>query len=99
MRVRYSLAAEAELADAIDWYASREDGERLVDRFLSEVVRVESLAKERPRAWPEVEPGVRRVVLDRFPFSLIYRITADELQVLAVAHHRRRPGCWRDRLE
>lgn len=97
MRVHYSLAAEAELADAVDWYASREAGERLVDRFLGEVARVEILVGERPRAWPEVEPGVRRIVLDGFPFSLIYRITPTRLQVLAVAHHRRRAGYWRDR--
>ena len=79
MRVRYSLAAEAELAEAVDWYATREDGDRLVDRFLGEVARVESLVRERPRAWAEVEPGVRRIVLDRFPFSLIYRIVETEL--------------------
>lgn len=99
MRARYSAAAEAELAEAVDWYAASDDGERLVDRFLGEVARVESLARTRPRAWPEVEPGVRRIVLDRFPFSLIYRVMLDELQILAVAHHSRRPGYWRERLE
>lgn len=97
MRVRYSVAAEAELATAVDWYAAREDGELLADRFLDDVTRSEHLAGERPRAWPEIEPGVRRVVLNRFPFALIYRIERDEVQILAVAHHSRRPSYWRER--
>jgi toxin ParE1/3/4 len=37
------------------------------------------------------------VVLNRFPFALIYRIERDEVQILAVAHHSRRPGYWRER--
>jgi toxin ParE1/3/4 len=96
MRVRYSVAAEVELVAAVDWYSARENGELLADRFLDDVTTSERLAGERPRAWPEIEPGVRRVVLNRFPFALIYRIERDEVQILAVAHHSRRPGYWRE---
>lgn len=99
MRVRYSAAAEVELAEAVDWYASRpENGDRLADQFLDEVASVERLIGERPRAWPEVEPGVRRVVMNRFPYALIYELARDGVQVLAVAHHSRRPGYWHDRM-
>jgi hypothetical protein len=38
MRVRDSVAAESELAEAVEWYASREDGVRLADRFIGEVL-------------------------------------------------------------
>lgn len=97
MRVRYSLAADAELVEAVDWYMSREGGVHLAERFLAEVCRGEGHALERPRAWPEVAPGVRRIVLDRFPFSLIYQGAEDGIEILALAHHRRRAGYWRDR--
>jgi hypothetical protein len=33
----------------------------------------------------------------RFPYSLIYAALVDEIRILAVAHHSRRPGYWRDR--
>jgi hypothetical protein len=39
----------------------------------------------------------RRILLDRFPYSVIYRASADEILIIAVAHLRRRPGYWRHR--
>ena len=44
-----------------------------------------------------VQPDIRRVALNGFPFSVVYRSVDGPVQVLAVAHHRRRPGYWSDR--
>ncbi|MFV8751807.1 type II toxin-antitoxin system RelE/ParE family toxin [Nannocystaceae bacterium ST9] len=95
--MRYSTAAEAEIQDAVDWYATRRDDGALADRFLDELARTESSISERPHAWPEIEPGVRWVVMSRFPYAMIYRVASNEVQVLAVSHHSRRHGYWRDR--
>jgi plasmid stabilization system protein ParE len=46
---------------------------------------------------PEGE-DLRKVFLDRFPFTLVYRVRGDEIEVLAVMHQRRRPGYWRTRV-
>lgn len=89
--------AIADADDAADWYAAEEPDQDLDAQFLAEVRRVASLIGERPRACSENEPGVRRAVLRRFPYSLIYTVEPDEVLVLAVAHHRRRVGYWRDR--
>jgi hypothetical protein len=40
---------------------------------------------------------LRRVRLDRFPYSIVYRRSADVLVIIALAHHRRRPAYWRGR--
>jgi hypothetical protein len=53
-----------------------------------------------PEAWP-VWPGrtdVRPRVLQRFPYSIIYLVERNEIVIVAVAHHKRRPGYWLDRL-
>ena len=42
--------------------------------------------------------GVRRFRLTRFPYGIIYQVSADTISVLAFAHHRRHPLYWRDRL-
>jgi toxin ParE1/3/4 len=97
MRVRLLPAAKAEADEAADWYAAREPDSDLHTRFLAEVKRVGRLIGERPHAWSEVEPGVRRAVLRRFPYSLIYSVAPNEVLVLAIAHHSREPGYWRDR--
>ena len=40
----------------------------------------------------------RRYVFPRYPFSLVYIVRGDVIEVVAVAHGRRRPGYWRSRL-
>lgn len=97
MRVRLLSSAELEVSEAFDHYNAVDDDGRTADRFLDEVEQAKRSIAERPRAWTEIEPGVRQKVLHRFPFALIYEIDADEIRVLAVAHHSRRPGYWRDR--
>jgi hypothetical protein len=97
MHVRFMLEAEVEFDEAIDWYAARDETGAVVDRFLDEFERTRRLVGERPRAWPEIEPGVRRAVLRRFPFSLVFVVMPTEVRVLAVAHHSRDHGYWRGR--
>lgn len=74
MEVRLLPEAEEEADEAADWYAAHDDGDDLDERFLAEVTRVGRLIGERPRAWTEIEPGIRRAVLRRFPYSLIYTV-------------------------
>ncbi|RJP33643.1 MAG: type II toxin-antitoxin system RelE/ParE family toxin [Candidatus Omnitrophota bacterium] len=47
-----------------------------------------------------VEAGTRRKLLQRFPYSLIYLVEGEEehICIIAVMHHRRRPGYWRGRV-
>jgi len=42
-----------------------------------------------------VDAGLRAVVLERFPFKVLYRVSSNVIVVVAVAHDRRRPGYWR----
>ena len=43
--------------------------------------------------------GVRKILVKRFPYGIVFMEHEEELWVLAFAHHRRRPGYWRDRME
>ena len=54
---------------------------------------------DHPGQFPEYAFGARRVVLQRFPYLTVFRETAAGVEILAVAHGRRRPGYWRDRVE
>jgi len=42
--------------------------------------------------------GTKRLILKRLPYDIVVQELADEVVVVAVAHHSRRPGYWRDRL-
>ena len=52
---------------------------------------------ERPDAWPSYFANTQRVLLRRFPFFLVYRVRDERVEIVAVAHARRRPGYWRRR--
>jgi len=96
MKLRLLRSAELELDDAVAWYRAR--GDALVERFLAEVAAARDRIIAHPHAWHPLGDGVRRYRLRRFPYGLIYVIEADEILVLALAHHSRRPGYWRDRI-
>jgi hypothetical protein len=66
--------------------------------FLAEVERTIAAIVSHPKAAPKVKPDIRRRLLKRFPFGILYATTVDEIVVLAVMHLRRRPGYWQDRL-
>ena len=63
--------------------------------FETTMVRV---CKHPDRYRIEIKPDIRRVRLARFPYSVIYRSADNLVQILAVAHLRRRPQYWQQRL-
>lgn len=87
--------AVEEARAAFLWY--RERSESAANAFLSEMDRALAEIAEAPRRWPSYLYGARRFVLRRFPFLIVYRELEDTVQVVAVAHGRRRPGYWRRR--
>jgi toxin ParE1/3/4 len=87
--------AEAELEDAAVFYESRMHG--LGKSFAAEVERIITLIREFPDAGSPAGPSRRRVLIDRFPYAVVYRHDSDAVVILAVAHQRRRPGYWRRR--
>ena len=72
---------------------------RAAEMFLDELDRAIERIGNHPGQFPEYAYGTRRMVLQRFPYLLVFRETAPGMEVIAVAHGRRRPGDWRDRVE
>jgi toxin ParE1/3/4 len=60
-------------------------------------VRRSTLLRTVPARGLDLETGPDDTVFTRFPFTLVYRLRGDEVEILAVAHARRRPGYWRSR--
>ena len=80
----------------MDWYLER--NVKAAESFVWEFERGLALIQETPRLWAKFEAGTRRYVLRRFPYSIIYReFGEDTLEIVAVAHDKRRPGYWRNR--
>ena len=90
----HSEALEEFTAEAV-YYESKSAG--LGERFASEVEAAIRIAAEFPEMGAPFKYGTRRVFPKKFPFSVVYRIQAEEIIVLAVAPDARKPGYWRDR--
>lgn len=88
--------ALAELHAAAAFYKSRANTE-LGLAFVGEFERTTNLVLENPMIGAVFRGVSRRYLFRRFPYSIIYQIAVDELRVIAVAHHRRRPGYWANR--
>ncbi len=72
-------------------------GSGLGHDFLDDVQHVIDNVMARPEIGILIGHGFRRVLLRRFPFSVVYMMEDREIVVVAVAHQRRRPGYWRGR--
>jgi toxin ParE1/3/4 len=96
MRVIYHPDAEAELIEVAQFYNRRVPG--LGEDFLDAVDAAVNIVVEAPERWRPVERDVRRYLLSRFPFAIIYRALPDHVRVLAVKHHSRERDYWMNRL-
>lgn len=77
---------------AREWYKAWSD--ETANAFMAEVDAAVEGIEEDPRQWPTYLGQTRRYLLRRFPFFIVFRETSDRVEILAVAHARRRPGYW-----
>ena len=95
-RVKFTPEALREIDDAFEWYFSRSS--QAAEAFVGEATNAFALIASSPAIWPSFEAGTRRYILRKFPYSIIYREIQYGIEVIAVAHHKRRPRYWRGRL-
>ncbi len=88
--------AVAEARAAAQWY--RERSALAADAFLAELDHAIERIAENPEMQPHYVRGTRRYLLQRFPFYLVYREVSGKLEIIAIAHGRRKPGYWKTRI-
>jgi plasmid stabilization system protein ParE len=94
--VKFHPEPVTEASAAAQWY--REQSPSAADAFVYELSRAVERIAEAPEMWPPYVGGTRRFLLQRFPFSVVYREVSGIIEVVAVAHGRRKPGYWKDHL-
>jgi plasmid stabilization system protein ParE len=96
MRARFLKAAEFEIDEAVAYFDTQRNG--LGDRFEQDLENTVAFVTAHPQSGRAVTGRVRKFGLRTFKYNVIYVIDNDEIIIVAVAHHRRRPGYWRARL-
>ncbi len=90
--VRFLLPAEQEMLDAAKYYELQAPG--LGTSFLDKIKFAINDISECPERWPIIRFDIRRRLIHRFPYCLLYRIDSNEIVILAVMHLRRHPNYW-----
>jgi len=93
--LRFHEDALAEFAAQAMYYEAKSIG--LGERFANEVEAATEIAREFPEMGAPFKYKTRRVFPKKFPFSIVYRILAEEIVIIAVASDARKPGYWRSR--
>jgi plasmid stabilization system protein ParE len=96
MKYSFHPEAEAEFIAAIDYYESRQAG--LGSDFAIEVHSAIENILSFPQAWPALEDDIRRCLIHRFPYGVVYSQDEELIFILAVMHLHREPDYWKDRL-
>jgi len=95
-RILFSKIAKFEMDDAARLYELEYPG--LGKSFKNEVKKAAMRIAEYPKAWSVERGEVRKCLLHRFPYKLLYSIESDHIFIIAVAHQHRKPDYWVDRL-
>lgn len=94
--VEFHPAASAELDEAILWYLER--SVIAATEFVREIEHAVERIRESPLRYPLTRLGRRRFVLLKFPYDVVYRIHEKaRIEVIAIAHHSRKPRYWQAR--
>jgi toxin ParE1/3/4 len=80
-----------------EWYEIRSSASAVA--FMEELDRIVGRIREYPDGGAPYLEGTRRYLMQRFPFSVVYRQKRRTLEVVAVARSKRKPGYWKSRVE
>ncbi len=96
MKIDFNPAAEIEFAEAVAWYAD-EAGPGQANDFRNEIHRSLQLLSDHPAMGAPRVGKTRSLVVQRYPYSIVYRVQVDTLRIIAIANQSRRPGYWAGR--
>lgn len=96
MKYSFHPEAEIEFIEAIEYYEERESG--LGYDFAIEVYSAIERMIAFPKAWPIIEEDIRRSLVRRFPYGILYSAEKDGVCIVAVMHLHREPKYWKHRI-
>lgn len=95
MKYSFHPEAEEEFNCAVDYYEEFET--YLGHDFALEVYAAIDRIVSHPYAWQILEGEIRRCLINRFPYGILYSIESNEIFILAVMNLHRDPDCWKMR--
>ena len=96
IKILFHKLAGKEFLEVRDYYDDLVFG--LGEKFVTEVERCLNIITTNPLAYPVTKQNVRKAVIIKFPFSILYRVDGNVIYILAVMHQKREPLYWAERI-
>ena len=93
--IAWHQAAAEKLIEATRWYRSRD--ERVAGAFADAIEHAITAIAQAPDRWAPHNHGTRRYLLRQFPYGIVYRSAEAYVEIVAVAHTKRKPDYWKQR--
>lgn len=90
--IKFAAEAVSEFSNAVEWYESKVEGLGL--RFTDEIDATIERIRLNPELYPLVVEGIRKIQVNKFPFSIFYKIEDCTIVILRVFHNKRKPIEW-----
>ena len=90
--ISFHELAESELNEAAAYYESQVGGLGIAS--LAEVEHATSLIRLNPESSPRILKVIRRKILRRFPYNILYSVVGNSVRIVAIANQKRRPYYW-----
>jgi plasmid stabilization system protein ParE len=97
MKISFLDAAQSELDGTIDYYEEQRSG--LGFEFAEEVEEALERVNHYPEAWSPLSSRVRRCLVNRFHYSVIYEVGSEMIIIVAIQNHHQQPEGWRSRVK
>jgi len=97
MKVIFLKNASLEFRDAVKYYNTERQG--LGFEFANEVKASLTRIKQYPEIWIEIDTGIRKCIVKRFPYAILYTVDDDLVIIVAVMHMKRMPSYWKERID
>jgi len=97
LQLEFHPDARLDALEPYDWYAER--SQQAADAFQQELQDAGRAIQCSPERWANYLFGTRRYVMKRYPFVLVYRVATERIELVAIAHAKRNPGYWKERLD
>jgi len=96
-QIEFHPGAERDLVEGFEWYAERNPDSAIA--FRSAILNARSVIIRSPKTWPSYHSGTQKYKVKHFPYKVIFLVSGNLIQIVAVAHDRRRANFWSDRLK
>jgi len=95
VKARLTPEADLDAQQAIQWYDERDQS--LGDNFLQKLNKCIADVEKNPQRYPVVHRQMRRALVKRFPYAILYEVENDEIVIYAIYHCARDPEQWKRR--